>query len=577
MRVRDGDDDRTILSKKLSYVLRHGAKMLDLDISDGGWVSVKHLLACEALFGGVAVEELKEVVDQSNRAKQRYELEEAEDDWLIRATGKHTMQGLQAAAKVEKKNRRSSGGGGGGGRGEGRQGGGGRGERPVRQPQQHLTADKVTEDDFCAKWRLDFLARMRLNELPAASRQLAMQRFSPGPQVPPADFPKVFVAFCKRFRSNKSGGKDDDGSGLVDLEEYSQQEVGGVEQASRAGTASRGGAGGVAAEGATRSKKKPGGKGKGWDDEAAPAEAAGAPCPSGSDMGASSRGAAEPWPAYPSPGSSPRSPGGTFGNDCGVGACGGGCGGGGCGGGVCGGGGCSGGGCLGGGCGGGSCGGGCPPQGLPLQALGPVHRSLGNPQPTSSPLRQRKPAMPAAPHCAPRLHGAQMQPPAAPPPPAYPPQGVPLLQGGGYQRPPPPTHAPQVPGLVQAYDCSGVQHGSYQEVGYRDAYQDNYQAAVSNPGQGQGQSGCWSLAQPGCCGGGYEGADLAAQQQQQGGYHGGLGGGTLQRYSEGLASSHGGGQQVHGMLMGQVGYRGGGVEQRRPPLGNNWVPAGACY
>lgn len=32
-----------------------------------------------------------------------------------------------------------------------------------------------------------------------------MQRFNPGPQVPVSDFPKVFVAFCKRFRGK---GKD---------------------------------------------------------------------------------------------------------------------------------------------------------------------------------------------------------------------------------------------------------------------------------------------------------------------------------------------------------------------------------
>eukprot|EP00425_Heterocapsa_triquetra_P011924 CAMPEP_0195147660 /NCGR_PEP_ID=MMETSP0448-20130528/173829_1 /TAXON_ID=66468 /ORGANISM="Heterocapsa triquestra, Strain CCMP 448" /LENGTH=132 /DNA_ID=CAMNT_0040186251 /DNA_START=30 /DNA_END=424 /DNA_ORIENTATION=+ len=113
MRVKEDDDDRTVLSKKLSYVLRHGAKQLNLEINDGGFVSVKELLGMQALFDGVAVEALFEVVEQSNVEKQRYELQQQDDDWLIRATGKHTMQGLEKAKpeKSEKRGRRGGGGG----------------------------------------------------------------------------------------------------------------------------------------------------------------------------------------------------------------------------------------------------------------------------------------------------------------------------------------------------------------------------------------------------------------------------------------------------------------------------------
>ncbi|CAL1126665.1 unnamed protein product [Cladocopium goreaui] len=94
MRVRETDDARTVLSKKLSYVLRHGAKQLDLSITNGGFVSVNELLAIRDLFGNVQAEDLLEVVESSNSEKQRYELIHEEDGWLIRATTKHTMEEL---------------------------------------------------------------------------------------------------------------------------------------------------------------------------------------------------------------------------------------------------------------------------------------------------------------------------------------------------------------------------------------------------------------------------------------------------------------------------------------------------
>lgn len=55
------------------------------------------------------------------------------------------------------------------------------------------------------------MARQRLSELPEASRQLAMQRFNPGPEVPESDFPKLFVAFLKRFKTSKDGADEDEG------------------------------------------------------------------------------------------------------------------------------------------------------------------------------------------------------------------------------------------------------------------------------------------------------------------------------------------------------------------------------
>jgi len=200
MRIKDDDDDRKVLSKKLSYVLRHGAKQLDLEINEEGYARVSDLLACNELFAGVALEALMEVVTQSNEDKQRYEVLQQEDgEWLIRATGKHTMQGLARPDPRDKRTRRNS----------NKEAGGSPTSNADRNrgPRSPGGMRPIAEDDFCAKWRLDRFARVRLADLSPANKQLAMQRFNPGPQVPPSDYPKVFVAFCKRFRMMK--GKDE--------------------------------------------------------------------------------------------------------------------------------------------------------------------------------------------------------------------------------------------------------------------------------------------------------------------------------------------------------------------------------
>lgn len=381
MRVRNGDDDRTILSKKLSYVLRHGAKQLELEINDGGYVSINDLLACEALFGGVALEALLEVVEQSNQEKQRYEVLQKSDDWLIRATGKHTMQGLSPVAAREKKGRRA-----------GREArGAGSGDRIKHPP-------LVSEDEFCARWRLDRLARLRLNELPLTSRQQVMERFSPSAQVPEADFPKVFVAFCKRFRGK---GKEDGFGAALEADDRDGPEVVVGEALGWLGPPAR-----------SRAKKKAI-KERGCEEEApdsadlSPLRQASEPLEYG-----------EPFPAYPSPGSTPR-----------------------------------------------SLSGGASPQALPLHIVPP-------PVPVSSPGRPSRPicAVPPAPQGSPRLLGGQLHPPVGPPPPAYPPQGMPGMAMAVSPplltvAPPPPSHPPQVAVLGTEGPMTSMCCGGYQEHG----------------------------------------------------------------------------------------------------------------
>jgi len=185
MRVKDEDDPRTVLSKKLSYVLRHGAKQLELQISDGGFVSMQELLSMGTLFGGVSLETLVEFVERSNTEKPRYELEEQPDgDFFIRAINKHTIDSVEKERLPMK-------------------------ERDKRHPRRSLhRVELLSEEAFCGRWKLDRLAQTRLLELPTASRQQAMQKFRPGHEVPSSDYPKVFVAFCKRFKKASSHNQE---------------------------------------------------------------------------------------------------------------------------------------------------------------------------------------------------------------------------------------------------------------------------------------------------------------------------------------------------------------------------------
>lgn len=88
MSLKPGDDERTEISKKISWILRHGAKKVNVDIDADGWVKVKDLIATDIL-SGVAQERLLEIIENSNSQKTRYELKDAEDGQIIRAISKN--------------------------------------------------------------------------------------------------------------------------------------------------------------------------------------------------------------------------------------------------------------------------------------------------------------------------------------------------------------------------------------------------------------------------------------------------------------------------------------------------------
>lgn len=107
----------TSLSKKLSYVLRHGALKENLDISSDGFVLLDDLvITCTFYvslinnsiqlklprFKGVTYPDIQLVVD--NNDKKRFELiqKEEDDQFYIRATQGHSLNVVQTDELLEK-------------------------------------------------------------------------------------------------------------------------------------------------------------------------------------------------------------------------------------------------------------------------------------------------------------------------------------------------------------------------------------------------------------------------------------------------------------------------------------------
>lgn len=197
MRLRENDDEKTVLSKKLSYVLRHGAKQLDLEMTDTGFVPVNALLEIKDIFGSITMKDFMQFVMTSNMDKQRYEVVVKDYELLIRATGKHSVQVQGLEPKPPKPDRKGK-----------------KGSGSATGPRLGKASHLVTDDEFCTIWRLDRQARLRLSELSPGNRMMAIEQFSPPSHVPASDYSKVFVAFCNRFkRKQENEGKPMPGGG----------------------------------------------------------------------------------------------------------------------------------------------------------------------------------------------------------------------------------------------------------------------------------------------------------------------------------------------------------------------------
>lgn len=85
--LKQDDHERIELSKKISWIVRHGAMTINVNIDDDGWVSVDEILRLDVLEH-INANKFFEVVTESNRQKKRYELKETKEGYFIRAIGR---------------------------------------------------------------------------------------------------------------------------------------------------------------------------------------------------------------------------------------------------------------------------------------------------------------------------------------------------------------------------------------------------------------------------------------------------------------------------------------------------------
>ena len=91
----------TKISKKMSYVLRHGAEKEGFTMDDAGFITIKDFLG-HKMFAHLDFETIKEVVEKNN--KKRFELvedPEGSDTWKIRAVQGHSITTIKEDAIYE--------------------------------------------------------------------------------------------------------------------------------------------------------------------------------------------------------------------------------------------------------------------------------------------------------------------------------------------------------------------------------------------------------------------------------------------------------------------------------------------
>eukprot|EP00445_Apocalathium_hangoei_P061418 CAMPEP_0204096844 /NCGR_PEP_ID=MMETSP0360-20130528/192145_1 /ASSEMBLY_ACC=CAM_ASM_000342 /TAXON_ID=268821 /ORGANISM="Scrippsiella Hangoei, Strain SHTV-5" /LENGTH=344 /DNA_ID=CAMNT_0051046187 /DNA_START=80 /DNA_END=1114 /DNA_ORIENTATION=- len=88
------DDERTRISKTITWILRRGAKALEIDIDANGWVKIEDLKKGEGL-GDVGKAKLMQVINESNVDKARYQV--SDDQTKIRAFQKEERASMKVA------------------------------------------------------------------------------------------------------------------------------------------------------------------------------------------------------------------------------------------------------------------------------------------------------------------------------------------------------------------------------------------------------------------------------------------------------------------------------------------------
>jgi len=91
------DDERTTISKRISWILRHGWKVAGVTMDDKGWVLISDLLKAEIL-DDVDEDTLMQVIVDSNGKKLRYELEDSPKGQRIKAYTKGERKAKESAS-----------------------------------------------------------------------------------------------------------------------------------------------------------------------------------------------------------------------------------------------------------------------------------------------------------------------------------------------------------------------------------------------------------------------------------------------------------------------------------------------
>mmetsp|Transcript_110694 Transcript_110694/g.309350 ORF Transcript_110694/g.309350 Transcript_110694/m.309350 type:complete len:419 (+) Transcript_110694:158-1414(+) len=91
------DDERTNISKKISWLLRQGAKVAGVFQDADGWVTMADLMNAEVL-ASFDLGTVTSVIAESNRRKLRYELKETPNGTVIRAYTKEERKELEGAS-----------------------------------------------------------------------------------------------------------------------------------------------------------------------------------------------------------------------------------------------------------------------------------------------------------------------------------------------------------------------------------------------------------------------------------------------------------------------------------------------
>jgi cold shock CspA family protein len=82
--LNEDDDERTSISKRVSWILRHGSKSVGVNLDLDGYIKVSDLAKIDIL-DDVSEEKLNQVIVDSNGRKLRYEITQGTDGMSIRA------------------------------------------------------------------------------------------------------------------------------------------------------------------------------------------------------------------------------------------------------------------------------------------------------------------------------------------------------------------------------------------------------------------------------------------------------------------------------------------------------------